>query len=46
MKKVKTEEEALNFFLKNHEKNCIAINSKGEEKECEIYPEALNHINS
>lgn len=46
MKKVRTEEEALAFFLKDHDKNCIAINSKGEEKECEIYPEALNHLKS
>lgn len=36
--------EAVEFFLKEHDKDVIAVNSKGGEKRCSSYPEALEHI--
>ena len=45
MTTVTTIKEAEQFFLKNSSKHVIAINSEGERKLCECYPEAEEHIN-
>jgi len=40
MKEVKTLDEAMDFFLSNSCNRCIGINSSGDRKELDCYPEA------
>lgn len=37
---VKSLEEAMNFFLHDHENPCLCENEKGEQRECKSYLEA------
>jgi hypothetical protein len=40
MTEVKTLDEAMNFFLSNSYNRCIGINSSGDRKELDCFPEA------
>lgn len=43
---IKTKEEAESWFLRNHSGAVLAINEKGEEKECDNYPDTIKHLQS
>ncbi len=46
MKLVKTEEQAMNFFLSNSRDRVLVENKIGSVKECDCYPDAKEWLNS
>jgi hypothetical protein len=43
---VATVQEAEHFFLNNSSGVCVAVNSKGEKRTCDCYPDAVAWIES